>query len=129
MKAHRTPALLFLVPRLSEPQPETMRSARSVFFGKTNRFDQATGRPIDDDDADALWQRHDELGSSSGWQLQDLNSSNGTFLDKEPLPRGGLSNVDDGSLIGIGPDVKMKFLVPRTLYRFLASYRETTLNT
>ena len=68
--------------------------------------------------------QHDELGSSSGWELRDLDSSNGTFVDDQPLPGGGSCAVHDGALIGIGPDVKLKFLVPRTLYRFCAAYRE-----
>lgn len=37
-----------------------------------------------------------------GFEVQDLYSSNGTFLDWEKLPRGGAREVDDGNVVRIG---------------------------
>ncbi len=48
--------------------------------------------------------RHAEVrrAPGGGFELADLYSSNGTFLDWKRMERGGVARVDNGALVGIG---------------------------
>jgi pSer/pThr/pTyr-binding forkhead associated (FHA) protein len=43
----------------------------------------------------------------NGWQVRDLDSANGTFIDGQALPRGGSRTVEIGVRIGLGPQVTL----------------------
>ena len=47
--------------------------------------------------------------TNNAWHIRDGNSTNGTFVNGTKLPKGGQAMLDKGSVIGLGPRVKLKF--------------------
>ena len=47
--------------------------------------------------------------TNNAWHIRDDNSTNGTFVNGTKLPKGGQAMLDKGSVIGLGPRVKLKF--------------------
>ena len=43
------------------------------------------------------------------WYVVDANSTNGTFVNGKRLPNNGRERLDDRSVIGLGPKVKLEF--------------------
>jgi pSer/pThr/pTyr-binding forkhead associated (FHA) protein len=60
---------------------------------------------------------------SKGWSVTDQRSTNRTGVDDEPLQPGGSAAITDGSVIRLGPEVRVKFFAPSGLYAFLMRYR------
>lgn len=61
------------------------------------------------------------------WQVTDLGSANGTYVNGESLPRNGRTPIANGDILGFGDDARMKFLVPRSLHRFLELFRQSAV--
>jgi hypothetical protein len=66
--------------------------------------------------------------ADTGWQVTDLSSSNGTTVNDLELESGARCSLADGAHIGLGPDVKLKFVLPRSLYELLARHRAQSPN-
>jgi pSer/pThr/pTyr-binding forkhead associated (FHA) protein len=62
-------------------------------------------------------------GSPSGWTLTDQGSSNGTFIGNERVTPDLPAILLDGTQIGFGPDIRVRFFTPEGLFGFLALYR------
>lgn len=55
--------------------------------------------------------------------VADLGSSNGTFVDGEPVAKGARRQVDDQTSLRFGPVVKMQFFTARGFFQFLEFFR------
>lgn len=53
------------------------------------------------------------------WAIRDSMSSFGTFVNGEKVPPERAVPVQDGTLIGFGPDTECQFLSPKGLYLYL----------
>lgn len=47
---------------------------------------------------------------SGRWFIRDVGSANGTFVNGKPVPSGGTLELVQGSIIGLGPKVKLEFI-------------------
>jgi hypothetical protein len=61
--------------------------------------------------------------AGTGWQITDLNSANGTAVDDQEVSSGCRCALLDGALIALGPDVRLRFLMPDSLHRLLVLRR------
>jgi pSer/pThr/pTyr-binding forkhead associated (FHA) protein len=52
---------------------------------------------------------------ASGWSLEDLNSTNGTFVDGEQLEAGGKRALRDGARLQLGDQTRFRFLLQLSL--------------
>ncbi|MCL4505427.1 MAG: FHA domain-containing protein [Chloroflexi bacterium] len=51
------------------------------------------------------------LNEGGIWYVQDSNSTNGTSVNGQKLPRGGRMRLQDHAVIGLGPKVKLEFRI------------------
>ncbi len=57
--------------------------------------------------------------SPTGWVLNDQRSTNGTYVEGKPLPKGGSAPLPSGAVIRFGSLVRARFFSPAHLFRFL----------
>lgn len=57
------------------------------------------------------------------WWLFDQRSTNGTFVDGARVSPGGSRRLADGALVGLGPSLRLTFLLPATLHARLQDGR------
>jgi hypothetical protein len=51
------------------------------------------------------------ISEGGTWYVQDSNSTNGTFVNGKKLPANGRMRLDDHTVIGLGPKVKLEFRI------------------
>ena len=49
------------------------------------------------------------VNEGGAWFVVDANSTNGTFMNGKKLALNGRERLADGSVIGLGPKVKLEF--------------------
>jgi hypothetical protein len=61
--------------------------------------------------------------TSSIWQVADQQSTNGTYLDGAMLEPGKPASLADHATIAFGPEVRVEFLLPKSLFDVLGKHR------
>lgn len=67
--------------------------------------------------------KDDDEDDGRAFFVADLDSSNGTFVDGEPVAKGARRQVDDQTSLRFGPAVKMQFFTARGFFQFLEFFR------
>lgn len=64
-----------------------------------------------------------QIAPATGWRIRPFATTNGTFVDGEEIPSGRTANLDDGSEVRFGAEIRAKFLSPGGLFGLLELYR------
>lgn len=58
----------------------------------------------------------------SAWTITDESATNGTYLDERRLPAGERARLVEGAVVGLGPEVRAKFVLPESLPGYLERF-------